>query len=67
MITILVNDQILEIHTDFTLCQVLQKLNISEEGIAIAVNENIIPKSRWSATTLSINDKLIIITATQGG
>ncbi|WP_026976764.1 sulfur carrier protein ThiS [Flavobacterium tegetincola] len=67
MITIRVNDQILEIHKEFTLLQVLQQLNISEEGIAIAVNENIVPKSRWSATTLSINDKLIIITATQGG
>lgn len=67
MITISVNDQTLEIPTEFHLLQVLQKLCISENGIAIAVNETIVLKSCWNTTTLSQNDTLLIIEATQGG
>ena len=67
MITIRVNDQILEIQKESNLLQVLQKLQISEDGIATAVNETIVLKSRWNTTTLSQNDTLLIIEATQGG
>ena len=67
MITIRVNDQILEIQKESNLLQLLQKLQISEDGIAIAINETIVLKSRWNTTTLSNNDTLLIIEATQGG
>ncbi|CAM4104278.1 sulfur carrier protein ThiS [Flavobacterium antarcticum] len=67
MITIRVNDQILETQKECNLLQVLQILQISGDGIAIAVNETIVLKSRWSSTTLAQNDTLLIIEATQGG
>ena len=67
MITILVNDQILEIQKESNLLQILHKLQISGDGIAIAINETIVLKSRWNTTTLSQNDTLLIIEATQGG
>jgi sulfur carrier protein len=37
------------------------------KGIAIAVNQAIIPKSEWSVRVLNPDDRVILITATQGG
>jgi sulfur carrier protein len=36
-------------------------------GIALAVNENIIPKDKWISYILKENDKLLIIKAVAGG
>ncbi len=37
------------------------------KGIAVAVNENVVPKNEWDKTILQENDTIIIIKATQGG
>lgn len=48
--------------------QVLIYENIyNSEGIAVAVNENIIPRSEWKKYQIQNNDKIIIIKAVQGG
>ena len=36
-------------------------------GIAIAINEMVIPKSEWDNTIINDNDKIILIKATAGG
>ena len=38
-----------------------------KKGIAVAVNNRIIPLSAWAETFLKDNDSVLIITATQGG
>lgn len=40
---------------------------ISTDGIALAINEEVIPKSLWAKTQINQNDNILIITATQGG
>lgn len=42
------------------------KIDISG-GIAVAINDIIIPKSDWTKTTLSDNDKITLIKAAAGG
>ncbi|MGZ3898893.1 MAG: sulfur carrier protein ThiS [Bacteroidia bacterium] len=37
------------------------------KGIAVAVNQNIIPKQNWETTSLKEKDNVLIIKATQGG
>lgn len=37
------------------------------KGIAIAVNETIIPKTNWETYLLNAGDQIILIKATQGG
>lgn len=37
------------------------------DGCAVAVNDRVVPKSLLSETHLIPNDKILIITATQGG
>ena len=37
------------------------------KGIAIAINQQVISKDRWSSYIINENDKVMIIKATQGG
>jgi sulfur carrier protein len=37
------------------------------KGIAVAINDSIIPKTEWDKTTLKEKDAVLIIKATQGG
>jgi len=39
----------------------------SRKGIAVALNNRVIPKDQWTSTLLHHNDHILIITATQGG
>ena len=39
----------------------------STRGIAVAVNDAVIPRNAWAEYTLQQHDKIIIIRATQGG
>ncbi len=45
----------------------IQKDIFDKKGIAVAVNETIIPKDKWETTDLNQNDKIIVITAARGG
>lgn len=37
------------------------------KGVAVALNNQVIPRDRWSDTLLTDTDSILIITATQGG
>lgn len=40
---------------------------IDKTGIAVAINNSVVPKSNWANTTLQENDEILIITAAAGG
>ena len=42
-------------------------LNFESTGIAIAVNNEVIPRKKWDDYELSDGDKVLVITATAGG
>lgn len=67
MIEIKVNNNNYQFRESPNLILVLEQLDIAQNGIAVAVNQNIISKSDWEGTALSQNDEVLIITATQGG
>lgn len=50
-----------------TIHLVLKELGIQTIGIAIAVNNKVVPRTEWDTFILAENDKVIIIHATQGG
>ena len=67
MVSVLVNENPIEIEENATLSQLLQKVNTSVEGIAIAINDEIIAKNTWKSKSIKNNDNVLIIKATQGG
>lgn len=67
MISISVNNKNYQFLASISLQEIIEHLQISTNGIAVAVNETIIPKSDWFGTSLNQNDSILIIKATQGG
>ncbi|WP_353718189.1 sulfur carrier protein ThiS [Dyadobacter sp. 676] len=78
---ITINGQSREIAASCTLGQIVSELfpsgdhgtpaNVADvsrvKGIAIAINQSVVPKSDWPTRLLSPNDHVTVITATQGG
>jgi len=47
--------------------QLIQELKVDTKGMAVAINNQVIPKIEWEQTPLKDQDKVLLITATQGG
>ena len=63
-----VNNTQLELDTPYNISVVLQNLQFHQtKGLAVAVNNQVVPKSAWELYQLQENDKVTIIRATQGG
>lgn len=66
MITL--NGEVIEVLPNLLLTDILEKYALLEsKGIAVAINEVVIPREKWSQTNVLDNDKILIIKATQGG
>jgi len=66
--TVFINNKEHNLTQSKNLLEVLTDVNlISQRGIAVAVNNTVIPKSELEKYQLNENDKITIITATQGG
>lgn len=66
--TVFVNDEILEFSDTPTLIKIFEIQQITEmRGLAVAINEEVIPRVLWAETILQNNDRLMLIRATQGG
>ena len=67
--TIRVNKTSFEVKCNLTILQFLEQ-HLPDQtltGVAIALNNRVIPKDNWTNQLLQDDDKLTIITATQGG
>ncbi|MFM2225668.1 MAG: hypothetical protein RJA07_1870 [Bacteroidota bacterium] len=63
-----INNEIKTITENFSAQQVFELLQIpNTNGYALAINNTVVPKSKWTETILKENDKVLVIQATQGG
>lgn len=63
-----VNDEIMDVPPGISVGALLSLLEIqSFAGIALAINNEVAPRNDWETTSLSENDKVLIIRATKGG
>ena len=63
-----INNQSYTFDEHVSLEHVVESLSLEDTtGIALALNEEIIPRSQWSETILTNEDKIIIISAVAGG
>lgn len=65
--TINVNNQIYTISENSSIAKLLEQLGVVSNGIAIAVNNEIITKENWNRKVVGEHDVVTIIQATQGG
>jgi sulfur carrier protein len=61
-----VNNKEVETGANYLL-QLSQQLELPQAGIAVAVNNRMVPRSEWEHFVLHENDELIIIKAVCGG
>ena len=64
---IFINHKESVVNEDTNLQLLLSHLDLKEEGIALAVDNQVIPKNEWSNFKLKENSKVTLIRATQGG
>ena len=62
-----VNNKEVEIYSASTLTQLITKLELPSQGIAVAINNKMIPRTEWECFSLQENDNLVIIKAACGG
>lgn len=68
MIEVSINQQKYSISEAGTLADVLPLLQILQaDGIALALNEIVVPRGEWAAHVLRPEDRVFVIRATQGG
>ncbi|MGK0391472.1 MAG: sulfur carrier protein [Maribacter sp.] len=63
-----INNQPIEVISKQSLKKVLLDNHYQQfQGIAVAINDVVIPKSLWDDTIILDNDNILVITATAGG
>lgn len=64
-----INNQTKQFAPESLTVQALLDLEIpnKQNGIAVAINNTVIPKFNWNIHPLNENDEILIISATQGG
>jgi sulfur carrier protein len=69
MMIVYLNNEQFEFSDTKSISEIIVKdLNLNNpKGVAIAVNQEVIPKSNWDNFIVKDNDRVTIIKATQGG
>ncbi|MFE5738119.1 sulfur carrier protein ThiS [Streptomyces celluloflavus] len=66
-VSVSVNGEAREIPGGLTLDRLVATLSRAPGGVAAAVNETVVPRTRWSDTPLGEGDRVEVLTAVQGG
>lgn len=64
---VIMNGSEQEIAPDTNLAELVAKVSIAESGIAVAVNDEVVPRHAWRATPVTSGARIEILTAVQGG
>jgi len=67
-VKIILNSQALDVAEGAVLAQLLNQLGLAgRPGMAVAVNDAVVPRARWDQHALLPGDAVLLIQATQGG
>lgn len=65
---VFVNEREREVAEETTLAALLDSLgHAGRKGLAVAINDEVAPRSSWTLRGLSDGDRILVIQATQGG
>ena len=67
MTAITVNGDVEDVDDGTTVADLVARHRDSPRGVAVARNEEVVPRSRWDATVAADGDRFEILTAAQGG
>jgi len=64
---VILNDKAYQIAAETSLAAFVESLGLKPEGIAVAIDYEVVPKESWANTQLSENMELTLIQAVSGG
>jgi sulfur carrier protein len=64
---VILNGKTCTVAENTTLADFVASLHLKPEGIAIAIDYEVVPKSRWAETVLTDKMELLLIHAVSGG
>jgi len=67
MTAVLVNGEPEDLGEGTTVADLVARHRDSPRGVAVARNEEVVPRSRWDTTVVVEGDRFEILTAAQGG
>ncbi len=67
MIDIEINGEARRVPQRTTLRELLDVLELPDQGVALAVNRSVVPRQQWSARQVAPSDKIDIVRAIGGG
>ena len=67
MIQMQVNGKDVTMPDDSTVASLVDRMGRDRRGIAVAVNETVVPRGLWETTLVCGGDRVEILTAAQGG
>ena len=67
IVDIVVNGVHLTVEPGSTVAELVTRWCASPEGIAVARNREVVPRSEWATTPLGTSDTVEIVTAAAGG
>jgi sulfur carrier protein len=66
-VTVLVNGQERRIEADTTIARLLEDLGVRPDGVAVAVDREVVPRSRHAEQVLAEGQRVEILRAVGGG
>jgi sulfur carrier protein len=64
---VIVNGEPRELADGTSLAEVVASVTTARTGVAAALNDEVVRRSAWEATTLRDDDRIEVLTAVQGG
>ena len=64
---VILNDKTCTVNENTSLANFIESLGLKPEGIAVAINYEVVPKEQWAETILTDKMELILIHAVSGG
>lgn len=62
-----INGQEQELPDGATVAAAVARVTDAERGVAVAVNDEVVPRTAWSTTPVGDGDRVEVLTAVQGG
>ncbi len=66
-IEVLVNGEPLQLPAGTTVAELVARISPSPRGVAVAVDRDVVPRSRWASAELAAGAQIEVVTAAAGG
>jgi len=64
---LIINGELRQINESQNLAELVKELDIQSPNFAMALNQQVIPRSKYESTTINENDQIEIVHAVGGG